>query len=154
MKKSKKTDGCTRYDHLVWDYLEMDPDDPQRFEINNHLKSCENCRILFERTAGILQYLDFQRTLTPSPELSKQILNRFHEKKTTVVRLIYTLKSLAAAAIVVFMVAAGVFSGRFIAGKMVSEQTANIVDPVSSFAEETFFAEADFFTPGYELLNE
>lgn len=153
MKADTKTNLCAYYDRFMWDYPQMKPDEPFRLEIDIHLKTCEHCRILFEKTMAIHQHLEYQKSLTSSPAMISQIMEKYSEKNVTKIRFMNTLKPLAAAAIIVIMVGAGILSGRLIAGKLLPEPTVEISDPAQSLSGETFFTEADIFTPGYELLS-
>jgi predicted anti-sigma-YlaC factor YlaD len=133
----------------------MKLEQPFRDEIENHLKGCESCRLAFEQNEAINRYLNFQKNLVPPSSLRSQILRKYHEKSRTETRLIYLFRPLAAAAIVILMIAAGFLSGQFIAGRFLSnEATSDVADPISLYADETFLPEADFFTPGFEYLNE
>lgn len=154
MKTGRGSDVCNKYQQQVWDYFEMKPHDPLREEIDNHMKACESCRVLFNRTAAVNQYLNFQKGLSDSIDVSTQVLERYHKKRKKVIPLTNTVRSLAAAAIIILMVTSGIIFGQFIAGRMIHEQASNVADPVSSVADETFFADADYFIPGYEFLNE
>lgn len=154
MKTIDRPTDCKNYEHLAWDYFEMPSGNAFRNEIENHLKTCENCRLKFEKTASVLQLIGFQKNMAASPEISALIIEKIKQKQHGKIRILYSLKSIAAAAVIVIMVGAGIFSGRFVAGKMVSANKAATTDPIGAFAEETYFADADFVIPGFELLNE
>lgn len=154
MNTSERPTGCKNYENFAWDYFEMPSGNAFRTEIENHLTSCERCRLKFEKTASVLQHIGFQKSMTASPEISALIIEKIKQKQHGKIRILYSLKSIAAAAVIVIMVGAGIFSGRFVAGKMVSANKAATSDPIGDFAKETYFADADFAIPGFELLNE
>lgn len=154
MKADTKTNTCANYDRFAWDYPQMKPDEPLRLEIDIHLKTCKHCRVLFEKTMAIHQHLEYQKSLTTSPAMLTQIMEKYSQKHVTKIQFLYNLKPLAAAAIIVIMVGAGILSGRMIAGKLLPEPTVEISEPVQFLTGETFFTEADIFTPGYEFLKE
>lgn len=154
MKAETRTNACAHYGRYFWDYPKMKSDEPLRLEIDSHLKTCEHCSILFERTLAIHQHLEYQKSLTTSSALLSQIMEKYSQRHATKIQFLNNLKPLAAAAIIVIMVGAGILSGRLIAGKLLPEPTVEISNPVQSLNGETFFTEADIFTPGYEFLKE
>lgn len=154
MKAKTKTNLCAHYDRYWWEYPQMKPDEPLRLDIDSHLKSCELCRDLFEKSVAIHQQLEYQQSLSTSPALLLMIMEKYREKQLTEIRFFSTIKTMAAAAVIVLMIGAGIISGHFIAGKVLPETTVEISDPAQSLTGETFFTEADIFTPGYELLSE
>jgi len=155
MKITNTSSACSKYYHLNWEYFELKLEQPLKSEIENHLKECESCREAFGQTEIMNQYLNFQKSLTTPSTLSLQILKKYHQKRRTETRLIYIFRPFAAAAILILMIAAGFFSGQFVAGRFWSnDATADVADPISFYANETFLPEADFITPGFEYLNE
>jgi len=154
MKTVETSPTCSKYHHLTWEYHELKLEQPLQNEIETHLITCESCRQAFKQIGVMQQYLHIQKSLTTPSVLRSQILKKYHEKNRTETRLIYIFKPLAAAAIVILMITAGIFSGEYVAGRFLSNEATANVDPVSFYADETFLPEADYFTPGFEYLNE
>lgn len=154
MKTTDKPTGCKKYENYAWDYVEMPPGDAFRTEIENHLKTCESCRLRYEKTATVLQHIGFQKNIAASPEMPALVIEKFDQRQHGKIRVLYSLKTIAAAAVIVIMIGAGIFSGRFVAGIMITANKAPTNDPIGAYAEDTYFADADFFIPGFEFLNE
>jgi hypothetical protein len=107
------------------------------------------------QTAALQQVIDKQKQRSVSPFIATVIINRHHEKHRQRQVSSFLLKPVLISMVFVGMIAAGIFSGSMVAGKILSPDEVTVINaPDELFAEQSLFRDADFYTPGYEYLNE
>jgi predicted anti-sigma-YlaC factor YlaD len=147
--------SCSQITKIAWDYYENKLDNQLRSDVEHHLSNCQQCRSVYLQTVALQQVIDKQKQSSVSPFIATVILNRYHEKHRQKQITSFLLKPVLISLVFVAMIAAGFFSGSIIAGKIFTpDEVTGINAPDELFAEQALFRDADFYTPGYEYLNE
>lgn len=147
--------SCSQFTKIAWDYYENKLDNQLRSDVEHHLSNCQQCWAIYLQTAALQQVIDKQKQNSVSPFIATVIINRHHEKHRQRQVPGFLLKPVLISLVFVAMIAVGFFSGSIIAGKIfTTDETTVINAPDELFAEQALFRDADFYTPGYEYLNE
>ncbi len=147
--------SCSQITKIAWEYNEDKLDNQFRSDVEHHLSNCQQCRSVYLQTEALQQVIDKQKQSSVSPFIATVIINRHHEKHRQRQVSSFLLKPVLISLVFVGMIAVGFFSGSMVAGKIFTTDEETLINaPDELFAEQALFRDADFYTPGYEYLNE
>jgi len=151
----KTNSSCRRIADMAWDYHENEVGLQLKNEIEDHLQNCEECQKVYQQTEAVHREIDKQKNMLAPPFISTGIINQLKNNTRRSLSFSYLLKPAFAALILVLMIITGVYTGSIVAGKIYASDEATETDgTVNLIADQHLFQEADFYTPGFEYLNE
>jgi hypothetical protein len=68
--------NCDKYEALIMRYSDHDLGGHEQEELDQHLGSCSNCRLLFSQLSGILDTLENTKPPEPEPHLEKLVMDQ------------------------------------------------------------------------------
>jgi len=156
MKTSGKMNlTCSRTEKLAWEYLEGGFDQDLRLSVERHLDTCPGCQKTFQQMRLMMEALEQQKSHRSSPFLATRILNRLETGKRPDRKSYILHKPVWGVAAVVAVILTGVLTGSYVSDTLFSTgESMDITDTGVHQSSEPFLAEADYYVPGYEFLNE
>lgn len=156
MKTSEKMKpDCKQTKKMAWEYLEGRFNQDKGELIEEHLKECPGCQMVYNKIQLMMDTVQEQKNLKSSPFLTTRILNRLDEGEITAGKSYFLLKHIWRSVAVAIVILTGIITGRLVSDQLLSVNESEIfTDTGMQYTDEPFLAEADYYVPAYEFLNE
>lgn len=146
---------CKQIEKLAWDYFEENLPPHEHEFIESHLAECASCINVFQQTELVIHLIEQQKSLESSPFISTRILNRLEGRNRPTWKPSSILKPAWQVAVVCIVIVTGVLTGNKISTRILSsDDFAEINNTDMHYADQSFITDADYYTPGFEYLNE